>query len=223
VDATTAPATRIFLRPLGSPLTIGMSGLAIASVVQSGFDLHWLARTQVHDVGLVLISVPFVLQFVACVFAYLSRDGATGACMGVLACTWLGVGLIHLFSTPGSRSGTMGLLLLATGGVLVLSAVAVALPKPLPALIFALSGARFVLFGIHQLGGASTWAHAAGIVGLVVLGGAAYSVLAFELEGELHGPVLPTLRRSRGRAALSNFPDRAIDGIVAEPGVRQTT
>jgi hypothetical protein len=28
--------TRIFLRPIGSPLTIGMSGLAIASLVQSG-------------------------------------------------------------------------------------------------------------------------------------------------------------------------------------------
>jgi hypothetical protein len=34
-----ALAVRFFLRPFGSPLTIALSGLAIASVVQSGIDL----------------------------------------------------------------------------------------------------------------------------------------------------------------------------------------
>ena len=38
--------SRIFLRPLGSPLTVGMSGLAIASLVQSGRDLNWVATDQ---------------------------------------------------------------------------------------------------------------------------------------------------------------------------------
>jgi hypothetical protein len=30
--------TRIFLRPIGSPLTIGMSGLAIASLARAGSE-----------------------------------------------------------------------------------------------------------------------------------------------------------------------------------------
>jgi succinate-acetate transporter protein len=204
-------------------MTIGMSGLAIASLVQSGFDLHWLARDQVHAVGLILVSVPFLLQLIACVFAYLARDGATGAALGTLSATWLGMGLIHLTSTPGSRSGAMGLLLLAAGGVLMLTAAAVALIKPLPGTVFALAGVRFIISGIHELGGSGTWSHAAGIVGLVILGLAGYCVLAFDLEGEMHRPVLPTLRRSRARAALSDVPEQAIDGVLTEPGVRQTT
>jgi hypothetical protein len=204
-------------------MTIGMAGLSIASLVESGFALHWIARSQVHAVGLILISVPFVLQLIACVFSYLARDGATGAALGTLAGTWLGMGLIHLSSAPGSRSGALGLLLLAAGGVLLLSATAVSLPKPLVGLVYGLAATRFILTGIYQLGGASTWNSAAGIVGLVVLGLAAYSVLAFDLEGEMHRPVLPTLRRGRGRDAVSDGAGRAIDGVIAEPGVRQTT
>jgi hypothetical protein len=64
----------MFLRPIGAPLTIGMSGLGIASLVESGLQLHWIARDQVTDVGLILVAVPFVLQLVACVFSYMARD-----------------------------------------------------------------------------------------------------------------------------------------------------
>ncbi|HLI58527.1 MAG TPA: hypothetical protein VKV21_02560 [Solirubrobacteraceae bacterium] len=217
------PPTRIFLRPVGSPLTIAMSGLAIASLAQAGLDLRWFKPTQAHTLGLILISVPFVLQFLGCVFAYLSRDGAAGATIGVLAASWLGLGLVHLSSAPGSRSGELGLMLIAAGGVLMLSAIAMATFKPLPGTVFALAGIRFVLTGVYEVGAGSTWARAAGIVSLVVLGLAAYSVLAFELEGEQHRPVLPTFRRGRARVATDDDPSRAIDGVASEAGVRQMT
>jgi uncharacterized protein len=216
-------APRIFLRPIGSPITLAMSGLTIASLVQSGLDLHWLALDQTHDVGLILVSVPFVLQIVACVFAYLARDGAAGAAVGVLSASWLAEGLVHLTSVPGSRSGALGLMLLAAGGVLALSTLAVGMGKPLVAAVFALAGARFVVSGIYYLGGPSFWQHLGGIIGLVVAGGAAYCVLAFELEGQKHRAVLPTFRRSRAAVATAADPEAAIDGVVTEPGVRQTT
>jgi hypothetical protein len=200
-----------------------MSGLAIASLVQAGFDLHWLKSTQGHAVGLILISVPFLLQIVACLFSYLSRDGAAGAALGVLATTWLGLGLVQLASHAGSRSGALGLLLIAAGGVLILSALAMIVPKPLPALVFVLAGIRFVLSGIDQLGASSGWAHAAGIISLVVLGLAGYCVVAFEIEGVQHKPVLPTFRRGRARAAVLGDTESQIDGVSSEAGVRQTT
>jgi succinate-acetate transporter protein len=213
----------VFLRPIGSPLTIGMSGLAIASLVQSGFDLKWVAASQTHDVGLILISVPFVLQVIACIFSYLARDGAAGAALGVLSGTWLGMGLIHISAAPGSRSGAMGLLLLAAGAMLLLTACAVWRNKPLPGTIFLLAGTRFVLSGIYELGATGVWRHAAGIVGLVILGLAGYAVLAFELEGEAHHPVLPTFRRAAGREAVeADVAGVQIDGLADEPGVRQT-
>lgn len=200
-----------------------MSGLAIASLVESGLDLRWIPVAQTREVGLILLATPFVLQLLACVFSYLARDGATGAAVGVLATTWGATGAIHLFSTPGSRSGAMGLLLLSAGGVLALSATAVAAAKPLPALAFLIAALRFALAGVYQLGGTTFWQDAGGVVGLVVVGLAAYCVLAFELEGQRRAPVLPTFRRGRGTLSVSADLGAQTDGIVREPGVRQTT
>jgi succinate-acetate transporter protein len=187
------PPARIFLRPIGTPLTIGMSGLAVASFVVSGLELRWVASSQALDVGLILVSVPFLLQLLACVFAYLSADGAAGAALGVLACTWLALGLIHIVS-PGHVSGALGLLLLGSAGVLALSAAAVAKAKLLPALVLLLAAVRFALAAIYQLSTATAWQHASGILGLVITAVAGYGVLAFELASQSDGPVLPTFR-----------------------------
>jgi succinate-acetate transporter protein len=200
-----------------------MSGLAIASLVQSGFDLRWVPASQAHEVGLILLAGPFVLQLVASVFSYLARDGGGGAAVGVLATTWAGMGLVHIVAVPGSRSGALGLLLVAAALVLALSAVTVMVGKPLPGLIFVLAAGRFALAGIYQLGGDGFWRHAAGIVGVVVLCLAAYSVLAFELEGQQRRPVLPTFRRGRGALAMTGGVDGQLDGVAHEAGVRQTT
>jgi succinate-acetate transporter protein len=218
-----APAVRIFLRPFGSPLTIAMSGLAIASVVQSGLDLNWIALGQTKQVGLILVSVPFVLQLIACLFAYASRDGAAGAAVGVLAVSWLAIGLTHITSTPGSRSGALGLMLLASAAMLVFAAGAVGLSKPLVGAVFALAGARFAVTGIYELGANGTWQDAGGVIGLVVTGLAGYCSLAFEVEGQKHRPVLPTFRRGSGRAAVLGTPAEQVDGVSGEAGVRQTT
>jgi hypothetical protein len=200
-----------------------MAGLAIGSLLQSGFDLHWIAKTQGHEVGLILLTVPFVLQLLACVFSYVARDAAAGAALGVLATTWAGIAVIHLVAAPGSRSGSAGLLLLAAAGVLALTSIAISSAKPLPALVFLLAALRFALAGIYQLGAAPTWRDVAGIDGLVVLGLAAYCVLAFELEGQRRTPVLPTFRR--GMARLDAGAELGTDAAVLarEPGVRDTT
>jgi succinate-acetate transporter protein len=222
-DGGDAIPARVFLRPIGSPLTVGMSGLAIASLVESGLSLSWLAKTQVHDVGLILIAVPFVLQLVACVFAYLARDGAAGAALGILATTWLGLGLVHLLAKPGSVSGALGLMLLATGGTLALSSGAVGVAKPLAAAVFLLSAIRFGIDGVYELSAVSAWQDAGGIVGLAVTGVASYAVLAFELEGERHRPVLPTFRRGPGVKSITASGLAQLDGVANEAGVRETT
>lgn len=217
------PPARVFLRPIGSPLTLGMSGLAIASLVQSGLDLRWVKVSQSAKVGLILLAVAFVLQVLACVFAYLARDGAAGAVLGVLATTWLSIGLVHLTSTPGSRSSAIGLMLLAAAWMIGVTAIAITTAKPLPGLIFGIEALRFAIAGVYELGGTGTWRNAAGILGLVVLGGASYCVLAFELEGQQRRPVLPTFRRGRGRAAMVGAADAALDDYLHDAGVRQTT
>lgn len=217
------PSAHIFLRPIGSPLTIGMAGLAVASLVQAGLDLRWVGVSQITQAGLILLAVPFVLQLLACVFSYLARDGAAGAALGVLATTWAAIGLVHIVSRPGSRSGALGLLLFAAAAVLALSTIAVSAAKPLPALVFFAAAVRFGLAGIYELGAGTFWRDAAGICSLVVLGCAGYCVLAFELEDQRRKPVLPTFRRGRGAGAMSDGGRLQLDGVVHEAGVRQTT
>jgi succinate-acetate transporter protein len=221
--SSAAPITHIFLRPIGTPLALGMAGLAIASLVQSGFDLHWIAASEGLEVGLVLLAVPFFLQFLASVLAFLARDGTTGTATGVLSASWLAIALIHLASNGHHRSGALGLMLLAAGGLLLLSAIASLAIKPLPAAVFGVIGIRFLLAGAYELGATQGLATAAGIVGLVVVALAGYSVVAFDLEGLLHRTVLPTFRRGRAQAALNGAAPAALDDVVHEPGVRQMT
>ena len=127
-----------------------------------------------------------MLQLLASVFSYLVRDGAAGSAVGVLATSWLALGLVHVFSGRARPIGAVGLMLVAAGGVLALSAIAVSVVKPLPGFVFWRRLARFRLAGVYDLTAQSTWQQAAGVVGLVVTGLAAYCVLAFELEGQKH-------------------------------------
>jgi succinate-acetate transporter protein len=107
--------------------------------------------------------------------------------------------------------------------MLVLSATAAAVAKPLPAAVFALAGLRFAVEGVFQLGAGASWEHAGGVIGLVVTAAAGYCVLAFELEGQQRRPVLPTLRRGRGLAAVRGGAGSQLEDIANEAGVRQTT
>lgn len=221
--ATDGLSPTVFLRPIGSPVSLGMSGLAIASLVQSGFDLHWVARDQSVKVGLILLAVPFVLQGIASILSYLARDGASGSALGVLATSWLAIGLVHVTSPAGHRSGALGLMLLGSAGMVALSSVSVSAAKPLLAMVFLIEAVRFALAGGYELGGGGAWPDVAGIAGLVVVAGAAYCALAFELEAQQRRPVLPTLRRGRGRVAVLGAADAAVDDVLHDPGVRQTT
>jgi hypothetical protein len=200
-----------------------MAGLAIASLVQSGYDLQWIAKGQALKAGLVLLAVPFFLQFASSVLSFLARDGATGTALGVLSACWLAIALVHIASDGKSRSGALGLMLLAAGGILMLTAMAIGGSKLLPAAVFAIEGIRFVLAGIYQLGAPHPWAYAAGIIGLVVVALAGYCVLAFDMEGVRHRAVLPTFPRGRAHDAVSGSAQAALDDLVHEPGVRQMT
>jgi hypothetical protein len=95
------------LRPIGSPLPLGVLALAGATPLVSGLQLGWLDASQGKDVALILIAFVFPLQLVTSVFGYLGRDVVAGTGMGVLAGTWLSVGLITLTSPTGS-TGSRG-------------------------------------------------------------------------------------------------------------------
>jgi succinate-acetate transporter protein len=217
-----SPPVRVVLRPIGSAVPLGFFGLAVASFVYAGLQLGWAPASEGTLVGAIVLAVAVPLQAVAAVMAFAARDGATGTSMGLQAGAWAAVGVAQILTAPGLTPESFGLLLLAAGGLLVVSALGSGMGKLVVGLAVATLGARFLLSGLYEVSGSSSLKTAAGIVGLVVTGLAAYAALALEVEDARGGrALLPALRVGRGRAATDGSFAEQVREIAREPGVRQ--
>jgi succinate-acetate transporter protein len=212
---------RITLRPMASPLALGFGGLVIATFVVSGLNLGWMPVTDAKDVGLLLLAFVFPLQLLTSILGYLQRDGIAGTGMGVLAGTWLGVGLVFLTSKPGSTSDALGLFLLASGTLMLIPAIGAFATKVVPGLVLTGAAIRFLSTGIYQLTAMKRWETTAGVVGLVLAALALYAAFAAGLEDSMKRTVLPLGRRSRGRQAVDGTLLDQLQNVRKEPGVRQ--
>ena len=215
-----AELPRVFLRPIGSPLPLGMIGLAGASIMLTASQLSWLPVLQVHAVAFVLLVFVVPLQFLASVFGYLGRDGSAGTGMALLGACWLVVGGLALLSPAGSRSATLGLLLFFASAALLVPALASSLGKVAAAVAFFLAAARFALTGVYEFHGGVAWEHVSGWVGLAVCAVALYNAFAFELEDTRHSTVLPVLRWGSGRRAMAGDMLSEVKNVENEAGVR---
>ena len=195
---SSGPPATVFLRPIGSPVALGLSGLVAASLVASGVELGWVAVDERAHAAVAILAFAFPLQFAASLLAFAARDGAVGTANGILSGAWLATSLVWLTSLPGSVSGSLGLLLLAAAGLLAAAAASAATGKLMPAVVFLAEALRFALVGIHELGGSEFWQNAGGVVGLVVVALAGYTMLAVVLEDARDRTVLPIGRRGSG-------------------------
>ena len=203
-DARLEAMTRIVLRPIGSPTALGLFGLAGATWVLAGLQLGWIEAAEGKNVAIVAMGFAFVAQLVACIFAFLARDGVVATAMGELALIWLVIGLVTYTSPAGSKSDALGLFLLFAGVSMFLTASTAATSKLVPALVFATAAARFLLGGLDQLTGDEIWEDLAGVIGVALALLAIYAAWAAELE-DAHGKtVLPFGRRGKGREAAEN-------------------
>ena len=200
------PEPRIMLRPLGNPLPLGFLALAGGTLLVAGLQLEWLQPIDGAQVGIILIAFVFPLQLVASVFGFLARDVVAGTGMGLLAGTWLSIGLVTLTGEPGATSDALGLFLLLAAIAMLVPASAAAAGKLVAAAVLATTALRFATTGLYQLTAADGWKTTAGIVGLALCALAVYAALAMALEDASRRTVLPLGRRA---------------GIDAEPGVRE--
>jgi uncharacterized protein len=199
---------RIVLRPLGNPLPLGFLALAAATLLVSGLQLGWLEPAQGTDVALVLLAFVFPLQLVTSIFGYLARDVVAGTGMGVLAGTWLSVGLVTLTSPAGSTSDALGLFLLIAAVAMLIPAAAATSGKLVAVAVLSTTAMRFACTGIYELTASGTWEDVAGVVGLLLFVVAVYAALAMALEDAWRRRILPTGRRGSGA------------DLAEEPGVR---
>jgi succinate-acetate transporter protein len=214
-------AARIVLRPIGNPLPLGFLALAGATLIVSGLQLEWLQPADGKDVALILIAFVFPLQLLVAVFGYLGRDVVAGTGMGLLAGIWLSVGLVKLTSAPGSTSDALGLFLLVAAIAMLIPAAAASGGKLIPLGVLATTALRFATTGIYELTASPTWAHIAGVTGLVLCALALYAALAMALEDARRETSLPVLRRGLGRTSLEGSLDDQLARIEREAGVRE--
>jgi succinate-acetate transporter protein len=219
-DGSDAPRERVMitLRPIGTPTSIGLYGLGAASWALAALQLGWLPPGEGKNVALVLIGFTFAAQLLASAFAFLGRDGTVGTAMGVLALSWLVVGLILHGSRPGAISGALGMFLLFSGTTMLLVSITASFSKLVMALVFGLAAIRFLVAGSYELSGATFWEHTSGVLGLALVVLALYAAFAAGLEDANGHTILPL-----GRRGTAKLPPDSLDpgrDVLAEPGVR---
>jgi succinate-acetate transporter protein len=214
-------ATRIFMRPIASPLVLGFLALGGSTLVLSGSQLGWFSPQESSYVALAMMAFGAPLQFLSSIFGFLARDPAAAAAMGVLAASWLTIGLVKLDSAPTATSTVLGVFLVFAGAALLIPAVGAAFGKLVPALVMLTAAARFLLTGLYQLSANPSLQYAAGIVGLILLGVAFYAALALEIEDVRHKTMLPVLRVGAGKKAVEGGAEDQVERIEREAGVRE--
>lgn len=216
-----AAMTRIFLRPIATPLALGFLALGGATLALSGLQLGWFAPQESTYVALALMAFGAPLQLLASIFGFLARDPAAATGMGILAASWLTIGLVKLNSAPAATSAALGVLLVFAGAALLIPAIGAAFGKLVPALVLFLAAARFFVTGIYQLTANLDVQYAAGVLGLVLLGAAFYAALALEIEDVRRKTVLPVFRLGMGKASVEGNMDDQLERVEREAGVRE--
>jgi uncharacterized protein len=211
---------RVNLRPIASPMPIGFIGLAGGTITLAALNLGWIPKSEGANVAIVLIAFVFPLQLSASIFGVLARDGVTGTAMGILASTWLTVGLVMFTSPPGSTSDALGVLLLVAGTAMLWPAIGAWLSKLVPAAVLTLASLRFASSGAYQLTGSETWADVTGWIGILLGISALFAALASLLENVSKKTVLPMGRRHRAREAVEGGLTEQMIDLTHEPGVR---
>jgi hypothetical protein len=216
-----ASSTRIVLRPIGSPLPLGILPLVPAGVLMGVMQLGGIPVSETKTVAFILLGFVVPLQLIASVLSFLARDTIAGTGLGLFAGTWLATALALMAGPPGARNHALGLFLLCVGGSMVVLVAGASFGKLGPALVMVLGSARFVVAGLYELLGGTTLEHAGAIIGLVLAGVALYSALATEVEDVQGETKLPLGRRAMAAEALQGPFDRQLERIEHEAGVRQ--
>jgi len=218
-----AAITRIVVRPIATPISLGFLGLAAATFVVSGLQLGWISPLQKPFVGLILMSFTALMQLVATVYGFLSRDSVAATGMGVLTGTWFAVGLVYYVSpASATTSGGLGLLLLASGTALLVPVLGALETKVLAAIVLGTAAARFFVTGAYEMSGSSTWKATAGWLGLALFFLAVLAAFAFEIEDTKRKPLAATMRRGKGKKALAGSVQDEVAHVHEEAGARET-
>ncbi len=214
------PPALIVLRPLGTALPLGFFSLSLGMVLLGAQGIGWIPPSEQQTLGIIVAAYVFPLGLVASVLAFLARDGLGGATLGLLATSWLAIGLVFITSVPGSTSNASGLFQIGFAGVMTVVAAVAVRGKPLIAAVLVLAAARAALEGLYQLSDVPALTTAGGVVALTLSALAAYTGAALLVEHMWPRPVLPIFRLGQAAEAVSGQVVPTSSSMSDQPGVR---
>jgi uncharacterized protein len=219
-DSSVADYTRIFLRPIASPLPLGLMALACAGLLLALQQVGAFAQSDGQTVYLILVGFVIPLMMLATIFCFLARDTVAATALGLFTGAWLATALTGL-AGGGKTSGALGAFLLVLAACMLILIAGASFGKAGPAVVIAVGATRFLITGLYEITGSTGLEHAAAVVGFLLAGTALYSALATEVEDVQGALKLPLGRRARAREALTAPLDRQLDLLEHEAGVRQ--
>jgi succinate-acetate transporter protein len=143
---------RVAVRPYGSALPLGFFSFGVGMLVLGGIGLGWVHGADLHVAGILLAAFVFPLEFLSATIAFLARDTASAASLGMFSTSWLALGMVHLFAPPGQRSAAVGLYLIMFGVMILALAAASMSGKPLLGILLGIASMRAFLGASWNLG-----------------------------------------------------------------------
>jgi succinate-acetate transporter protein len=191
--AASAPDTlprEVLLRPVATPLPLGLLGLVVATSTYGALQLGWVPVTESSTAGLATLLFAVPLQLLAAVIGFWARDPVAGTGLALQAGLWGVTAATTLTSPPGTTDRLLGVALLSIAASLLVPAVA-GVAKYVASAVFFTTALRTTLLAVYELTAVSAWRIAAGAVGLFLGVLALYAALGFEVEGGRGRQVLP--------------------------------
>src|SRR3954467_13518750 len=167
-NGSLAPYTRVTLRPIASPLPLGLLALMCAGVLVSLQQIEAIPASEARSIALILIGFVVPLQLVATVFSFLARDTVAGTGLGLFTGAWLATALVTLTSQPGSANSALGSFLFSLAASMLVLVAAASFGKAGPAAVIVAGSARMLVTGLYEVTGSKGVEHAAGLIGFAL-------------------------------------------------------
>ena len=212
---------RVVVRPYGSALPLGFFSFGVGMLVLGGIGLGWVHGPDLRVAGILLAAFVFPLEFLSATIAFLARDTAGAASLGMFSTSWLALGLVHVVSPTGQRSPAVGLYLVMFGVMVLALAAASMLGKPLLGILLGIAATRSFLAGAWELGAGHALATVAGATAIAIAAFSVYGGLALLLEDLQQRAVLPILRTGAAAESMQGDLEAQLSRVEREAGVRQ--
>jgi succinate-acetate transporter protein len=217
-----AVPARIYLRPLGTPIAIGLGAICMGTTMLSAIQFGWLSTaTEQHTVAYVGLAAAFPLELLAAVFALLARDALVGTGLAIFSSVWSVSGLTLLTGQPGATNPALGVFLLIVAALLLLLLLSAGRSRLVFGAMIATGFARLTVTALYEIDGSSGLKEAAAIVGLALAAVAGYAMVALLMEDLPRNALLPVGRSGRAASSLAGDIGEQLEDIEHEAGVRR--